>query len=86
MSLTLLFPYDPGKVIERGMRIGYTDALGVFQAFEIRKAKTYEPDHYQEITAEHIAISELTDEFFAATEWTNITAQAALTAMISSRT
>ena len=48
-----------------------------------RKAKTYEPDHYQEITAEHIAISELTDEFFAATEWTNITAQAALTALLT---
>lgn len=83
MSLTALFPYDPDKVIQRGMRIGYTDSLGVFQVFEIRKAKTYEPDHYQEITAEHIAVAELTDEFFAATEWTNITAQAALTALLT---
>ena len=83
MSLNALFPYDPGKVIERGMRIGYTDSLGVFQVFEIRKAKTYEPDHYQEITAEHIAVAELTDEFFAAAEWTEITAQAALTALLT---
>ena len=83
MSLNALFPYDPGKVIERGMRIGYTDSLGKFQVFEIRKAKTYEPDHYQEITAEHIAVAELTDEFFAATEWTEITAQAALTALLT---
>lgn len=83
MSLYALFPYDPGKAIQRGMRIGYTDSLGDFQAFEIRKAKTYEPDHYQEITAEHIAISELTDEFFAATEWTDITAQAALTELLA---
>ena len=83
MSLYALFPYDQDKVIQRGMRIGYTDSLGVFQAFEIRKAKTYEPDHYQEITAEHIAISELTDEFFSAVEWTNITAGAALTALLT---
>ena len=83
MSLNALFPYDQGKVIERGMRIGYTDSLGVFQVFEIRKAKTYEPDHYQEITAEHIAVAELTDEFFAATEWTEITAQAALTDLLT---
>lgn len=83
MSLNALFPYDPGKVIERGMRIGYTDSLGVFRVFEIRKAKTYEPDHYQEITAEHIAVAELTDEFFPATEWTNINARTALAALLT---
>lgn len=83
MSLYILFPYNPDKVIQRGMRIGYQDHLGVFQVFEIRKAKTYEPDHYQEITAEHIAISELTDEFFFSKEWTNITAQAALTDLLA---
>ena len=83
MSLNALFPYDPGKVIERGMRIGYTDSLGKYQVFEIRKAKTYEPDHYQEITAEHIAVAELTDEFFPATEWTNINARTALAALLT---
>lgn len=83
MSLYLLFPYNPGKVIQRGMRVGYLDTLGDFQVFEIRKAKMYEPDHYQEITAEHIVISELTDEFCEAREWTNITAQAALTDLLT---
>ena len=83
MSLYLLFPYNPGKVIQRGMRVGYLDTLGVFQVFEIRKAKMYEPDHYQEITAEHIVISELTDEFCEAREWTDITAQAALTDLLT---
>lgn len=83
MSLQALFPYDPDKVIERGMRIGFTDDSGTFQAFEIRQAKTCEPDHYQEITAEHIAVSELTDEFFATAEWDTITAQAALTQVLS---
>ena len=83
MSLNALFPYHPDKVIERGMRIGYTDARGIFQAFEIRKAKTYEPDHYQELTAEHIAVAELTDEFFPATEWTNINARTALAALLT---
>lgn len=66
MSLYCLFPYDPDKVIEAGMRIGFTDNLGVFQAFEVTVPKTYEPDHYQEITAEHICISELRDEMYTA--------------------
>ena len=83
MSLQALFPYDAERVIHRGMRVGLTDAVGAFQAYEIRKVKTYEPDHYQEITAEHICISELTDEFFGDAEWSNITAQAALTQLLN---
>lgn len=73
-NLTFTVPYDPEKVIERGMRVGFFDAVGVFQLFEIRTAKTYAPDTYQEITAEHIVISELTDEFFEGAEWENKTA------------
>lgn len=83
MSLQALFPYDAGKVIQRGQRIGYTDALGVFQPFEIRKVRTYEPDHYQEITAEHIVISELSDEHLNQTEITDKTAGQALTAILT---
>jgi phage minor structural protein len=83
MSLQVLFPYADHKVVLRGMRIGYEDSLGVFQVYEIRKVKTYEPDHYQEITAEHICISELTDEFFADAEWTDITASAALSELLT---
>lgn len=82
MSLFLLFPYRQDKVITHGMRVGYVDALGQFQVFEIRKARNYEADHYQEITAEHIAISELTDEHFAPAEWTDITAEQALSALL----
>lgn len=83
MSLQALFPYDAGKVIERGQRIGYTDARGTFQAFEIRKVRTYEPDHYQEITAEHIVISELSDEHLNQTEITDKTAVQALTGLLT---
>lgn len=78
-----LFPFDSGKVIERGQRIAFQDADGVWQAFEIRKAKSYEPDHYQEITAEHIAVSELTDDHVQPKEWTNQTAQAALSSILT---
>lgn len=83
MSLQALFPYDEGRVIHRGMRCGLEDATGAFQAYEIRKVKNYEPDHYQEITAEHICIAELTDEFFGDKQWTDITAQAALAQILS---
>ena len=68
-SLTATFPYVDGKRIERGQRIGFTDETGDFQAFEIRKVRNYEPDHYQEITAEHIVVSELTDEYFDGGTW-----------------
>lgn len=78
-----LFPFDAGKVIERGQRIAFQDADGVWQAFEIRKAKSYEPDHYQEITAEHIVVSELTDDHVQPKEWTNQTAQAALSSILT---
>ena len=83
MSLYLLFPYDPAKVIQRGQRVGFLDDLGDFQTFEIRKAKTYEPDHYQEITAEHIVISELTDEHVTAQDFDEVTAQAALSSILT---
>lgn len=83
MTLVSLFPFDPDKEIERGMRVGFRDELGVFQVFEIRKVRNYEPDHYQEITAEHIAVAELTDEFFNGEEFVNVTAGQALTTILS---
>ena len=83
LSLRALFPYDPQKVIQRGMRIGFTDETGNFQPFEVRKIINYEPDHYQELTCEHIAVAELTDEHFAGIEFTNIAASTALQAMLS---
>lgn len=83
MGLHLLFPYDSNKVIERGQRVGFYDDSSVFQMFEIRRAKTYEPDHYQEIEAEHIAISELTDEFYEGHDFDSVTASSALTTLLT---
>lgn len=84
MTLTALFPYDPGRVIERGMRVGFDDpGGGGFQFFEIRKVRTYEPDHYQEITAEHIAISELTDCHMQEMEISSATAASVLTTVLN---
>ena len=78
MNLQAIFPFDKEKEILRGMRIGYLDSLNVFQVYEIRRVRTLEPDHFQELNAEHIAISELTDEFHDKKEWTNKTASEAL--------
>ena len=81
-NLQCLFPYDAEKPIERGQRIGFKYD-GVWQLFEIRKVKTYEPDHYQEITAEHIALAELTDEHINSTKLTGKTAAEALTTALT---
>lgn len=83
MSFRGIFPYDINNDIQRGMRIGCEDGAGVFQLFEVRKVKTNEPEHIQEVTAEHIVISELTDEHCGKQEWTNITAGAALAPLLT---
>ena len=85
LSLTCLFPYDPGRVITRGMRIGFEDDNGVLQPFEIRKVRNYEPDHYQEITCEHIVISELTDVHTIESELTNDSPSAALAVVLGAQ-
>ena len=84
-SLTCLFPYDPGRKIQQGMRIGFEDDSGILQPFEIRKVKTYEPDHYQELTCEHIAIAELTDYHTDESELDNASPEAALNAVLSAQ-
>lgn len=83
MSFRGIFPYDINNDIQRGMRIGCEDGAGIFQLFEVRKVKTNEPEHIQEVTAEHIVISELTDEHCGKQEWTNITAGAALAPLLT---
>ena len=61
-NLSCMFPYNPKKVIERGMVILFRDpATNDWQAYEIRQCQTYAEDYYQQITAEDLAISELTD-------------------------
>ena len=84
MSVNATFPYNPEKVIERGQRIAFRDpATDVLQVFEIRSVSTYEPDAYQQITAEHIAISELQDEHIDHGEITSKTASQALSAVLT---
>jgi phage minor structural protein len=82
MSLQATFPFKADKEILRGMRVGFPFD-GAWQVFEIRKIRNYEPDHYQEMTAEHIAISELTDEVFEGEDVTNQTAAATLAPMLT---
>lgn len=83
LSLNLLFPYDPDKPIERGMRVGFRDDDGIIQPFEVRRVKSYEPDHYQEITAEHIVIAELSDRVYPQTDFEEKTAQYIVSALLT---
>jgi hypothetical protein len=82
LNLTCLFPYVPEKTILRGMRIAFEDDDGVLQPFEVRKVRNYEPDRYQEITCEHIVISELTDIHTGEQELTDASPSSALSSIL----
>lgn len=78
-SVNADFPFVPDKKIEIGQRIAFRDpATDIIEVFEIRNVVNTEPDHYQQITAEHIAVSELSDEHINTTEITDKTAAQAL--------
>lgn len=84
MSVNATFPYDPDKVIERGQRIAFRDpSTDELQVFEIRSVSTYADGSYQQLTAEHIAISELQDEHINTTQITSKTAAQALTTALN---
>ena len=84
MNMTADFPYDPAKVLERGQRIAFRDPeTDVLQVFEIRVVVNSEPDHYQQITAEHIALADLADEHINSMEITNETAASVLTSVLT---
>ena len=84
MTVSADFPYDPGKVIERGMRLAFRDpATDVLEVFEIRNVATIEPEAYQQVSAEHIVISELQDEHINSQEITDKTAAQALTTALA---
>ena len=84
MNVTADFPYDPAKVIQRGQRIAFRDpATDNIEVFEIRVVVNHEPGHYQQITAEHIALSELSDEHINTMEITDKTAGQALTTVLT---
>jgi phage minor structural protein len=84
MQVRAEFPYDPDKVIQRGQRIAFRDpAADTVEVYEIRQVTTTEPDHYQQITAESIALAELQDEHIDAAEIDDKTASQALTSILS---
>ena len=84
MNVNATFPYDPDKVIERGQRIAFRDpSTDELQVFEIRSVSTYADGSYQQLTAEHIAISELQDEHINTTQITSKTAAQALTTALN---
>ena len=82
-TVNMVFPFIPGKVILRGMRVSFRDpATGSLEMFEVRNVTNLEPDHYQKITCESIAVSELSDEHINNDEFTDITATQALTSVL----
>lgn len=84
MTLELEFPRVEGKVVSTGQRVLFNDpATGAPQIYEIKQAKTIEPDHYQSITAENICISELSDEHIDEQEITDTYASDALESALS---
>lgn len=85
MSLLCVFPYNGGKVIERGMTVLFQDpATDEWKAYEVRNCATFAAEGYQQFTAEDICISELTDCFLQNTiEFTGATPAAALAQVLA---
>lgn len=84
MNMTADFPFVAGKVILIGQRIAFRDPVtDNLEVFEIINVVNHEPDHYQQITAEHICIAELSDEHINSTEITDKTASQALTTALT---
>lgn len=84
LSLELEFPRIEDKLISTGQRVFFIDpATGSHQIYEVKQAKTSEPDHYQSVVAEHICISELSDEHMDESEITNKTASQTLQGVLN---
>ena len=84
MSFNAVFPFVPQKIITRGARVGFLDPDTLrFEVFEIRNVQNIEPDHYQQIKAEHIVIADLSDDHIDNLEITNKTPTEALTAVLA---
>lgn len=83
-TVNATFPFVAGKVIQRGQRLSFHDpATNNVEVFEVRNVTNIEPEHYQQIIAEHIAVSELTDEHIDDKEITSKTPTQALTSVLS---
>lgn len=73
-TVNATFPYNAGKVIERGQRLAFRNpATNTLEVFEVRNVTNIEPEHYQQIIAEHIAVSELSDDHINTQEITDKT-------------
>lgn len=73
-TVNATFPYNSGKVIERGQRLAFRNpATNTLEVFEVRNVTNIEPEHYQQIIAEHIAVSELSDDHINTQEITDKT-------------
>ena len=84
MTLEMEFPRFSDKVISIGQRVFFKDpATGAHQIYEVKTARTLEPDHYQTVTAENICISELSDEHMDNKEVTNKSASSVLSSVLS---
>lgn len=84
LTFTAVFPIVQDKMIERGMRIGFTDIEGNFQLFEIRTVTNSVPANEQSIdVAEHVAISELSDDVIESETPTDVSADSAATTALS---
>ena len=84
MNLTAMFPILADKLIQTGQWIAFRDPVtDVLQVFEIVNATNQWPDGYQQITAEHIVIAELSDEHINSQEITDKTASEALSTALT---
>lgn len=83
-TMNATYPYVTGKELQRGQQIAFRDpATNNLEFFEIRNVQTIEPEHYQQIEAESIALSELSDEHIGSKEYYNIPPQAALSDVLT---
>lgn len=83
-TVNATFPYVAGKVIERGQRIAFRDpATGTLEMFEVRNVTNIEPEHYQQIIAEHIVVAELSDEHIDTQEITDLSPEDALATVLT---
>ena len=84
LSLSLRFPFILEKRIEHGQRVVFRDhATDSLQVYEIRKVQNVANDMYQQITAEHICISDLQDEHINSSDITEKTAGEAISTVLS---
>lgn len=84
LTLNCEFPYLAGKEIERGQRIYFRDpSTNSQEIYEVRQAKALATDGVQQVIAEHICISELTDEHVDNSEHMKQALQTVLASVLS---